>query len=275
MQKVHEISYAPVDSRVENTLLFFTTSFFHFFCAFMNLGSACVQLSIYFLNEKAAECGQMTIYYSKKTKTDYIIIDLFNLNVIFINCTFLSITACFHIYYAYYKIKYNAYISPSFRWFEYGIITPIMFIQVCTIGYLRDIFTLVGLTGMITFSMLLGYIQDKLSGYNTIQWFISPHEWGYFPYFLLWGCVYTYLFILTGDKSFHVESYVISTIYLSFFSQTFFAVIQYYFVVIPFKKNYERVDDTSILEMDGSVHFLSLITKMLQAWIPILGIINL
>lgn len=280
MQKTEKVFIAPVDTRAENTLLFFTKPFFQFFCAFLNFASAGVQLSIFFLSENAKKKADYdlfiqtldtSIYTGEET---YIFQKLVESNMFIVNTIFLTLAGFWHSFYAYQKIKHNKFVSPRYRWVEHSMITPVIFLQIGIFTGIRDLLTLIIITTLILVAMLLGYIQDKLSGFTVIHWEVSPHEWSYLPYVTMWTIAFVQFFRIAGNEHYNLETYVILTVYLAFFTQTFFAIIQFYFVVIPFKKGYERIDDVSIMEMDGAAHFASIITKMLQAWIPTIGILT-
>jgi hypothetical protein len=245
----------------------------------MNFGSAICQIILFTLDNEITRKADIKIYIqtmdynTTSLEKAYVADHLFTVNIFLLNTVFLIIASCFHVYYARYRIKYKAYIAPKLRWVEYGIITPLMFFQIVIICGVRDLLTCITLVTLVGNSMIFGYIQDKLSGVKVVDWGFSPHEWGYFSYLTLWGIALTQFFREAAHPTLIVEGYIIFTVYMTYFSQVFFAVIQFYFVVIPAKLGYERIDDESILEMDGAVHLLSLWTKMFQTWIPTVGIL--
>ena len=237
-----------------------------------------MQLVLYYLSDSLKIQGSShTIYFQRLSVgtngTNFIVEEpIFSMNIFITNAIYLLFASCFHLYYAYYKLKYNEYISPKLRWVEYGLITPIMFIQIGVFAGIRDIFTLLSIGALVSNSMIFGYIQDRLSGYK-INWSTSPHSWAYMSYLVIWGIVVTQLILVYADSNSQSSTSIILTIYISFFFETLFGIIQFFFVVIPYNKGYERIDDTSIMEMDGCVHLVSLLSKMTQVWIPIISLI--
>lgn len=280
MQKLENISYAPKDSITETTLVFFTRPFFHFFIAFWCFGSAIAQLILFFMKDSAQLKSDFPMYILKldhnvtTNEITYVAEVIFYANVFILNIIFLIPSGIFQVYYSYSIIKRRKNIAPHFKFIEFGLITPLMFCQLAILAGIRDFLTIVTVCGLVCSSMIFGYIQDRLSGNRDFHWEFTPHEWGYLSYIVMWGVLFAQFFIIASHKTYEIPLAFIVTIYGAFMGQTFFAVIQYYFVVIPQKLDFERIDDESILEMDGMVQLLSLLTKMWQAWIPLIYIIN-
>lgn len=280
MQQFGKVSTAPQDSIPETTLIFFTRPFFHFFIAFWTFGSAIAQLVLFFMENKKSSKANLDIYILKLnhnvTSNDYefYVSNIFDANIFILNLIYLIPSALFQFYYAYSILKYKKNIAPHFKFIEFGFITPLMFCELAILSGIRDFLTLITICGLVCSSMIFGYIQDRLSGNNTFQWEFTPHEWGYLSYITMWGVLFTQLFVIASHDTYQIPTVFIVTIYGAFLGQTFFAVIQFYFVVIPSKLGYERIDDNSVLEMDGMVQFLSLTTKMWQCWLPVIYIIN-
>ena len=150
-----KISISPKDSRLKDTLIFFSSGFFHFFCAFLNLGSAVIQLVIYLMKNVSGIDGSFNIFIQTLEQNDvYVSEKILSIDIILLNIIFLSIAGTFHLYYAYYNTKHKIGIknphpvSCDLRWVEYGIITPMIFLQISVLAGVRYILTLITLLSL-------------------------------------------------------------------------------------------------------------------------------
>ena len=280
MQKIQNVFIAPKDTIPETTLKFFTRAFFHYFISFFLIGSVIAQIYLFLTNEKAKKRADYPIYVltlkydTLMEEETYVTTKIFYANYFIMSIIYLIPATVIQLWYGYTSAKYSVNLAPKYKFQEFGVITTLMFVQIVVLCGIRDILTILTVCALMASSMLFGYIQDRLSGVNIIHWDLSPHEWGYLAYITLWGTAFAQLFRSVNSENYVLPSTTLITVFGAFFGHTLFAVVQYYFVVIPAKLGYERIDDDSIQEMDGAVQILGLLTKLWQVWLPVFTLIQ-
>jgi hypothetical protein len=165
---------------------------------------------------------------------------------------FSAITCGFHTYYII-ASPYNSTV----RFLEYFFTASIMASVIAILVDIRDVYTLIGVEGLMATTMTFGYLEEKTRG--VVDMAISPHYLGYVPYVSTWF-ILTWQFIRVASDA---PTFVIAIFVLEFVLFSSFGVVQWYYVV---RSNSTKRD------MEGAYNILSLTSKMLLVWLCVGGI---
>ena len=176
-------------------------------------------------------------------------------NICAMNGTFLILTALAHLFYS-----INDEFSKQYRWIEYGISAPILFIVIAIMCGIRDIFTLVSLFGLMSTTMRFGRYQD-LS--RETDWKKAPFWDGFIPYVFAWAVVF-YQFGYSVKRS-DAPDFVYPIIVVTFLFYSSFSIVQWYFTIKTVNLDAE----------DSAMIVLSLLSKLVLSYWMLGGIMNI
>lgn len=195
-------------------------------------------------------------------------------NVFIMNASYLGVTGCFYIYYAYVAFYHKKITSTTWRYLEFGIAQSIMYLILLLEVGGREIVTIISVFACGICVMIFGYMQDKLSGIKSVKWGLSPHQWGYFPFAATWIAITIPFYKSLSTDDIAVPGYVILLYLIQFLTLPLFGISQYYYVVIPFSRGDNKINRYSQRKMDGLFHLISLVSKMCLVSISTYGIIS-
>lgn len=178
----------------------------------------------------------------------------YEINVCAMNGTFLAITAVAHLFYS-----FNDKFSREYRWIEYGISAPILFVVIAILSGIRNLLTLISLFGLMSTTMRFGRYQDDN---KETDWKRAPFWDGFIPYMFAWVVVF-FQFFVSADNG-NAPSYVYPIIVVTFLFYSSFSVVQWYYMV--YKRNIDSEDSAMII--------LSLLSKLVLSFWILGGIMN-
>ena len=219
---------------------FWTRKTTHQYLAMIHLVSAIAMFNFKSLSN-------VTIYTSK---------DKYEINICAANGTFLALTAVAHLFYS-----FNDEFSKQYRWIEYGISAPILFVVIAILSGIRNLLTLVALFGLMSTTMRFGRYQDVS---EETDWKKAPFWDGFIPYAFAWAVVF-YQFFISAEQN-NAPSFVYPIIVVTFLFYSSFSVVQWYYTVKT-RKNVDAEDSAMIV--------LSLLSKLVLSYWILGGIMNI
>ena len=185
-------------------------------------------------------------------------------NLCVLNGIFLLLTSVAHLLYALTDLFYKDRSSMEYRWLEYGISAPIMFVIIAILSGVTDILTLTALFGLISITMRFGRLQDKSGPYK--RWADAPFWAGLIPYTFAWCVVFVQFSrsIQNNNSAEPVPDFVYPILFITFLFFSSFAIVQWYYTLYKW----------DLYGQDTALHLLSLTSKLVLAFWVLGGISN-
>lgn len=188
-------------------------------------------------------------------------------NLCVLNGVFLLLTSVAHLLYAVtdvLDVDRKLPCSMEYRWLEYGISAPIMFVIIAILSGVTDMLTLTALFGLISVTMRFGRLQDQSGPYR--RWADAPFWAGFIPYTFAWGIVFTqfYRTIKKQNTEEPVPDFVYPILFITFMFFSSFAIVQGYYTLYKW----------DLYAQDMKLHLLSLTSKLVLAFWVLGGISN-
>lgn len=230
-----------------------------------------------------------------------------NINLFYLNGTFLLFTGVSHFVYFISRYYFNYAISIKLRYIEYAVSASIMIVIIASLSGCREVMTLLCISGLTGTTMSFGMFNDMAYETNTHHNYYIPVFWeGFYPYIFTWITVFVYFFMAVSESE-NVPKFVYAIVIVLFIFYSSFAVAQWWFTAYPSKVDTEiyetrrllfgerenttgrKIDlvDVRNLEIarklqrektlerqDGALHLLSFVAKYTLSWLCFGGILN-
>lgn len=243
-------------------LEFFAGQLFNEFCVAAHWASAGVMTAAAATPDFIGTQGKIKLFIPNVTvwgvPPDYV--EWANPSIFSFLAAFAFITGGFHLYYA---MTINTHDS-TVRFLEYSITATIMALCIAILTGITDVYTLIGIAGLISTTMVFGAYEEWTTGNTSrIPYFLRPFWVGFLPYIVAWIPI-TWHFI-RAVTTLDVPEFVIAVYALEVILFTFFAYVQWKYVVKP-----GQVTDK--VKMEGFYNLLSITSKMLLIWLTFGGL---
>lgn len=235
---------------------YFSSQQFNSICVVAHLGSAIVMSIAASDPTFIGTDGRIKLYIPVPSEINSIptLEEWANPSIFSFLAAFTFITAAFHFYY----IREH---DSSLRFLEYSITATIMATIIAILTGIVDVYTLLGIAGLTSTTMVFGYLEEKTAG--TVSLYFNPFWLGCIPYIICW-IIITWHFTRANMK-FDVPDFVIAIYAVEILLFSIFAVVQWYYVVRPGQL-------TNRPSMEGWYNFLSITSKMLLVWLAFGGL---